>query len=86
MAREYVSPSGSLILGTLERLTGRSEISGIKDDGEPVYSGGTEIFYDDQVTATDSEGKMIFLDEDGAEWTFDQLKPADEEEDDDAES
>jgi hypothetical protein len=86
MSKEYVSPTGSPILGTKELLTGRAEITGIEDNGEPVYQGSTEIFYDDQVTET-LEGKMIFLDEDGAEWTFDQLKPADEEaEDDDAES
>jgi hypothetical protein len=47
-----------------------------------VYQGSTEIFYDDQVTET-LEGKMIFLDENGAEWTFDQLKPADDEEEED---
>ncbi|WP_396604853.1 hypothetical protein ACFLEY_22285 [Bradyrhizobium sp. YCK136] len=84
MAREYVSPTGSPILGTLERLTGRAEITGIEDDGEPVYQGGTEIFYDDQVTAT-QDGKMIFLDENGAEWTFDQLTPADDSEEGDDE-
>lgn len=80
MAKDYVSPTGAEILGTLERLTGRAEISGIEDNGEPVYSGETEIFYDDQVTET-KDGKMIFLDENGAEWTFDQLIPADEFED-----
>ncbi|BAR61917.1 hypothetical protein NK6_8770 [Bradyrhizobium diazoefficiens] len=84
MAREYVSPTGSPILGTLERLTGRAEITGIEDNGEPVYQGGTEIFYDDQVTAT-QDGKMIFLDENGAEWTFDQLTPADDSEEGDEE-
>jgi hypothetical protein len=76
--KEYVSPTGSPILGTKELLTGRAEITGIDDNGEPVYAGDTEIFYDDQVTET-KDGKMIFLDEDGAEWTFDQLKPADED-------
>ncbi|MGJ4953104.1 hypothetical protein [Bradyrhizobium sp. HKCCYLS20291] len=82
MSREYVSPTGSPILGTLEKLTGRAEIMGIEEDGTPLYQGGTEIFYDDQVTARTDDGKMIFLDENGAEWTFDQLKPADDEEED----
>ncbi|TYO65469.1 hypothetical protein FXV83_16165 [Bradyrhizobium hipponense] len=82
--KEYVSPTGSPILGTLEKLTGRAEIMGIDDNGEPVYQGGTEIFYDDQVTAT-KDGKMIFLDENGAEWTFDQLQPVEAEDDEDEE-
>ncbi|BBB99729.1 MULTISPECIES: hypothetical protein [Bradyrhizobium] len=83
MAREYVSPSGSAIIGTLERLTGRCGISGIEDDGTPVHdSDGTVIFYDDQVTAT-KDGKTVFLDDNGAEWTFDQLTPVDDEEDED---
>lgn len=77
--REYLSPTGALILGTLERLTGRAEIDGIDEEtGEPSYSGGTEIFYDDQETVMrDGPGdvyrRMVYLDEDGREWTFDQL-------------
>lgn len=73
--REYVSPNGDQILGTLEKLTGRAEITGIEDDGTPVYSGGTEIFYDDQVTVM-RDGRMVFLCTEGDEWTFDQLKLA----------
>lgn len=69
----YLSPNGSPIIGTLEHLTGRAELDGIDPEtGEPEYSGGTEIFYDDQRTA-ERDGKIIFLDEGGEEWTFDQL-------------
>ncbi|MHC2249951.1 hypothetical protein [Bradyrhizobium elkanii] len=81
--KEYVSPTGSPIKGTKELLTGRCGISGIEDDGTPVHDGdGTVIFYDDQVTET-KDGKTVFLDDNGAEWTFDQLTPVDEEEDED---
>ena len=80
----YLSPTGSPIIGTLERLSGRAEIIGIDHTtGEPEYQGGTEIFYDDQETVT-RDGKMVFLDEAGGEWTFDQLvQEVDEDEDDD---
>lgn len=78
----YVSPKGSPIIGTLERLTGRAELEGIDPEtGEPEYAGGTEIFYDDQTTVT-RDGKIVFLDESGEEWTFDQLV-LDESDDDD---
>lgn len=85
MAREYVSPTGSPILGTLERLTGRAEISGIADDGTPQFMDETEVFWDDQRTAKTDDGKVIFLDANGAEWTFDQLTPADDSEEGDEE-
>lgn len=79
MAKQYLSPTGSEIIGTLERLIGRAEISGIQDDGTPKYAGETEVFWDDQ-TSVLRDGKRVFLDEDGAEWTFDQLKPVAEPE------
>lgn len=78
----WLSPSGAAITGTLEKLKGEAAIVDIKDDGEPVYEGGTEIFWDDAETATDEAGKTIFLDENGAEWTFDQLVKDDEDEED----
>lgn len=70
---EFTSPTGSPIIGTLERLTARAEIIGIDPStGVPEYAGGTEIFYDDQTTVK-RDGKIVFLDADGEEWTFDQL-------------
>ncbi len=50
------APNGSPILGTLEKLSGRAEITPgsyeKKPDGTLNYDhqGGTEIFYDDQET------------------------------------
>lgn len=81
MAKAYVSPNGDPITGTMEMLFGRAHLTKIEDDGSPIYSGGTEIFWDGQTTAITKEGKLIFLDDEGNEWTFDQLLPAPEEED-----
>ena len=77
ISQAYVSPTGSPILGTLEHLTGRAEISGIFPTGEPEYEGSTEVFWDDQRSVLRND-KLVYLDEDGREWTFDQLVPASE--------
>lgn len=69
---QYKSPTGLLIEGTLERLSGKALVSDIQDDGTPVYYGETEIWWDEQRTVT-RDDKAIFVDEAGEEWTFDQL-------------
>jgi len=75
--KTYKAPNGLEIIGTLETLTARAEIVGINDNGEPEYSGHTEVFWDEQRTVTKDE-KYVFLDYDGNEWTFDQLVPENE--------
>lgn len=79
MAR-FQSPKGHDIVGTYERVYGIAPISEINDEGEPVYAGGTRIDWDSQETLT-RDGQRIFVDEDGGEWTFDQLVKAEEMED-----
>jgi hypothetical protein len=74
MSKQYVSPTGAPIQGTLELLSGVCRVDGVNDDGTPSYlESGTEIFWDDQQTAK-KNGKLVYLDLNGAEWTFDQLK------------
>jgi hypothetical protein len=70
--RTLLSPTGKDILGTKELLVGRAEIVGFDPNDEPIYEGTTKIFWDDAATAC-KDGKPIYLDEDGAEWTLDQL-------------
>ena len=70
---DFISPTGSPIVGTLETITGRANICGIDPaTGNPEHDGGTEIFWDDQATVM-RDGKTVFLDEDGGEWTFEEL-------------
>lgn len=86
------SPNGTPIIGTLETITARAEISADtfarNADGSIVfeYEGETEVFWDDQETVR-RNGEVIYLDEDGGEWTAAQivLKDDDEEDDDEAE-
>ena len=71
--------TGSPIVGTFERLTGKSPVSfdGRKDeDGRPAWEhlGGTDIFWDDARTETTDDGQAVFLDENGHEVPHDQVE------------
>jgi hypothetical protein len=74
--KTYRSPNGTRILGILETVPGIALISSINHDGTPNYGGGTDLIWDEQQPDLKS-GNMIYVDEDGEEWTFDQLTPDD---------
>lgn len=79
MKQAFVKDSDIQIVGTLERLTGRGEISGFGDTFADVeWQGSTEVFWDEQKTVQ-RDGKDIYLDEDGNEYTEDQLELRDDE-------
>ena len=74
----FKAPNGSPIIGTLERLSGRAEAEHYSETGVPEYDGSTEIFYDDQETVTRQIGdtvSLVYLAQDGEDYTFDQLLP-----------
>lgn len=72
------SPTGSPIVGTLERLSGVAHV--VHDSYQRLadgslyidHAGDTKVFWDDQMTVT-RDGKAIYVDEDGAEWPEDQV-------------
>ena len=70
----YYSPTGVLIIGTREILTGVAIIKSISDDGEPEYEGSTEVDWDSQRSDTDASGGRLFVDEKGGIWSFSSLK------------
>ena len=74
IATPYVSPTGRAIIGTREELFGHAEIEAINPDGSPVYSGETKIWWDDAQTM-ERHGRILFVDEEFSQWTFDQLTP-----------
>ena len=78
---DWKSPTGSKIVGTLETIPGICRLVDISDDGRVDYLGGTDILWDAQETVT-RDGKTVFVDEGGDEWTFDQLTKEEEGEDD----
>jgi len=53
-------------------------IIGLSGQGEPEYDGTTTIFWDDQTTVVNDKDKIVYLDEAGEQWTFDQLTPIEE--------
>jgi hypothetical protein len=65
------APNGKEIRGTLETVCGVAEGQEFTRaaDGsiEFVYSGSTDIWWDEQKTVT-RQGQRVFIDEDGAEW------------------
>jgi len=77
-----VGPNGKEISGTLETLRGRAgvifhaePISGEEQEGHLCFSwdGGTDVFWDEQKTVTNEKGQRIFLDEEGNQWTEDDI-------------
>lgn len=77
-----VSPNGTAIRGTLERLAGVALGTVSRaDDGTVAieYTGGTEIYWDEQRTVT-REGpsgmEQVFIDENGCEWLESDLVEA----------
>ena len=70
--------TGKLIIGTLERLSGRAntvEGSFTRNENGTLtfeYEGYTEVFWEEQRTAR-SNGRPIFLDEEGFQWEETQL-------------
>jgi hypothetical protein len=72
------SPTGSEIVGTLERLSGVAYTSPDRfqrlSDGSLYieHAGETKVFWDGQATVR-RNGKAIFVDDDGAEWNEDDV-------------
>ena len=70
------APNGDAIVGTLEKLIGTALITDIEDNGTPIFEGETKVDWDSQETVTRND-KIIFVDESGYEWTFDDLTKED---------
>jgi len=78
-----VSPTGTHIIGTLERLTGyaviESETVRNTDTGfEFEYEGTTEVYWDEQKTV-ERDGERIFVDRNGDEFREGELRLVAEE-------
>ncbi len=65
------------IVGTKEVLYGVALIQGVDEHGVPVYSGSTDVWWDEQRTLQE-DGGDIFVDEDGHEVLHHQVEEYDE--------
>ena len=77
--KQYHSPNGDLIVGTLEVVYGVALINGIDEEGHPDYAGETKLDWNDQRPARDATGERIWICDMGQEWRFDQLRPIQED-------
>lgn len=74
-----ISPTGTLIIGTLERVEARGEIelSSFKyqPDGTLDFKiDGSEVFMESMRPQKNEAGRILFLDRDGNEWTEDEIR------------
>jgi len=56
-----------LAAGTLESISGRADLN-VEEDGSADYSGHTEVFWDEQKTVMDDDGRVTLACPDGHEW------------------
>lgn len=56
--------------GTFERIPGVAQAAAGTPD-EPDYLGETSVCWDDQTSVTDSQGRPVYVDEDGCEHVWD---------------
>ena len=81
---DYKSPNGSPIVGTSDMVPATALINGINDDGTPDYAGSSLLDWDNQKTNRDSANdQILYIDDDGNEWTFNQLVKVEAEGEDD---
>lgn len=79
---KLIAPNGEEIVGTYDLVPGVAQIgSDIRrgEDGRFVfnYAGGTQMFWDDQVTKSNADGQRLFMDDGGGVWPESQLKLVD---------
>jgi hypothetical protein len=74
-----ISPKGTLIVATLERLSGRALIVPGSARPEPLggfsfdYQGTTDIYWDEQRTVLEND-ERVFVDEEGTEYLESKLR------------
>ncbi|CCF19129.1 protein of unknown function [Pseudorhizobium banfieldiae] len=76
---KFKAPNGMPITCILEKVPCIVGLESISEDGTEVeYDGnGSDVIWDEQKPVKRG-GSFVFLDEDGEEWTFDQLTKVEE--------
>jgi hypothetical protein len=73
--KTFTAPTGARITGTLETVLGVARVEGWDEHGEPIYSGDTEIWWDEQRTVI-RDDEFVYVDANGDEWLQSQLVEA----------
>jgi hypothetical protein len=70
----YVKGTDLVIQGTLERLDGIALVSGLDEDGSPIYAGETRIDWDSQEGIIDAHDRLVWVDENGDTWPLEMIE------------
>ena len=73
---KFFTPNGDAIIGTKETVPGTALAQEYEPNGEPIYDGQTDMWWDDQKTVW-SQGSRVYIDEGGDEWSFEELMSED---------
>jgi hypothetical protein len=80
--KQMIAPNGRYIVGTKELVPACANTNGFSDLGDPIYAGGSEMYWDDSKTqyheGRDGNGNMIVIDECGDEHVASDCKLVDE--------
>jgi hypothetical protein len=74
-----VSNKGTRIIGTLEVVYGVSYIENVSSPTDYEHSGYTDIWWDGQMTVV-RDGKTVFVDENGDEFTENEVHKVEDSE------
>lgn len=69
----YIAPTGARIIGSSDTVLCRADIHFFDEYGIPKHTGNTEVWWDSQETK-ECDGKPLYEDENGEEWTLDECK------------
>jgi len=58
---------GQLAKGTLESIPGLARLL-LDEDGSAEYAGSTDVYWDDQETIRDEQGRVTLMCPDGHQW------------------
>jgi hypothetical protein len=79
MKQAYVKDSDVRIKGTLDLTPGCANVDGFDANFEPVWEGGTTMYWDDQYTQTNGKGEKLYVGEDGGTYAQSDLELRDVE-------
>lgn len=80
MKKAFVKGSDIVIVGTLDTVEARADISGFGEGfADPIWSGDGEVFWDSRTTQ-ERNGLRLYLDDAGNEYAEDELELRDVDE------
>lgn len=76
--KQLYTKDGRCIVGTLETIKATAILVGVSEQGDPIYSGNTEVDWDSRESVNAPHGGYVWLCEDGKEHRLADLDYRDE--------